>query len=240
MSSEPTGRSNTYEPLETREFVDFSNFEEHTIDNIKLACVSHYNAPHGSCDMPLSDHGPSCFLTEQVQHKKSYLVRFINPDDGKLRKQPKLMSEMVGSSLRNRSKFEKPQKRRHTSSLSLSQSQSPESTFPKSVSIGDVLKIKLMVKPPDTRGVKITLETFHISESSWIKSGTKIYNIEKSKFSEGGFREAYMAKSEENEKWIIKVYKEGTVEVIKIPWICLLKIIPENRRRCILWQKQLH
>ena len=37
MSSEPAGRSNTYEPLETREFVDFSNFEELTIDNIKMA-----------------------------------------------------------------------------------------------------------------------------------------------------------------------------------------------------------
>ena len=233
MSSEPTGRSKKYDPLETREFVDFSNFEELTIGNIKMACESHYNAPRGSCDVLLSDRGPSCFLTEQIQQKKSYLVRFINPDDGVMRKQPKLMPQMVGSSLGNRSEFEKPQKRRHTSSFSLSQSQVPESTFPKSVSIGDILKARKLVKPPDTREVKLTLETFGVSESSWIKSGTKIYSMEKSKFSEGGFREAYMATSEENEKWVIKVYKEGTVEVIKDS----LDMSPEDHTRK---QVQMH
>ena len=142
MSSEPTGRSKKYEPLETKEFVDFSTCEELTIDNIKMAYESHYNAPHGSCDVLLSDRGPSCFLTEQIQQTKLYLVRFINLDDGTMRKQPKLMPQMVGSSLGNRSEFEKPQKRRHNSSFSLSQSQGPESTFPKSVSIGDILKAR--------------------------------------------------------------------------------------------------
>ena len=233
MSSEPTGRSKKYEPLETREFVDFSEFEEPTINNIKRACESHYNAPRGSCDVLLSDRGPSCFLTEQIQHKKSYLVRFINPDDGIMRKQPKLMPQMEGSSLGNISEFEKPQERRHTSLISLSQPQVPESAFPKSVSISDMLKARKLVKPPDAREVKLTLETYDVSESFWIKSGTKMFNMEKNKFSEGGFREAYMATSEENEKWVIKVYKEGTLEVIKDS----LDMSPEDHTRK---QVQMH
>ena len=143
------------------------------------------------------------------------------------------MPQMVGSSLGSRSESEKPQKRRHTSSISLSHPQVPESAFPKSVSISDILKARKLVKPPDTREVKLTLETFDVSESLWIKSGTKIFNMEKSKFSEGGFREAYMATAEENEKWVIKVYKEATVEVIKDS----LDMSPEDHTRK---QVQMH
>ena len=51
--------------------------------------------------------------------------------------------------------------------------------------------------------------------------------MEKSTLSEGRFREAYMATSEENEKWVIKVYKEGTVEVIKDS----LDMSPEDHTR---------
>ena len=81
MSSEPTGRSKKYEPLETREFVDFSNFEELSIDNFKMACESHYNAPCGSCDVLLSDRGPSCFLrwpaTGFLKNKNFFLENFF-------------------------------------------------------------------------------------------------------------------------------------------------------------------
>lgn len=61
MSSEPTGRAKKYEPLDTR---DFSDFTEITIENIKEACENHYGAPSRSCDILLGDRRPSCFSTE--------------------------------------------------------------------------------------------------------------------------------------------------------------------------------
>ena len=142
----------------------------------------HYNAPRGSCIVLLSERGPSCFLAEQIQHKKLYLVRFIDPDDGMMRKQPKLMPQMEGSSFGNRSQSEKPQKRCHASLISLNQPQALESAFPVSLSISDILKARELVKSPDAREVKLSLETFDVSESFWIKSGTKMFNMEKTNF----------------------------------------------------------
>ena len=80
MSSEPTGRAKKYEPLDTRDFVDFSDFNEITIENIKEACENHYGAPSGSCDILLRDRGSSCFSTEQIASKKVLFIRFVNPE----------------------------------------------------------------------------------------------------------------------------------------------------------------
>ena len=38
MSSQPTGRQKKYEPLDTRDFVDFSDYDEITIENLREAC----------------------------------------------------------------------------------------------------------------------------------------------------------------------------------------------------------
>ena len=62
MSSEPTGRIKKYEPLDTRDFVNFSEFGEISIENVKEACEKHYEAPPGSCDILLGDKGPSFFF----------------------------------------------------------------------------------------------------------------------------------------------------------------------------------
>ena len=73
----PTSRQKKYEALDTRDFVDDSNYDELSIENIRLACEAHCNAPAGSCDVLLTDKGPSCFLTEQIQNKED-LVQEIN------------------------------------------------------------------------------------------------------------------------------------------------------------------
>ena len=78
MSSE-ANRLKKFEPLDTRDFVDFSDFEEISIDNIKLACEKFYEMPKGSCDVLLGDRGPSCYLTEQIVGKKVYFIRFLDP-----------------------------------------------------------------------------------------------------------------------------------------------------------------
>ena len=48
MSSTASGRLEKYEPLDTRDFVPFKDYEELNLENIKEACEGCYNAPAGS------------------------------------------------------------------------------------------------------------------------------------------------------------------------------------------------
>ena len=70
-------RLKKYEPLDTRDFVDFSGYDEISISNIKEACEKFYDQAPGTCDVFLGDRGPSCYLTEQVANRKVYFVRFL-------------------------------------------------------------------------------------------------------------------------------------------------------------------
>ena len=45
MSSTSSGRLKKYEPLDTRDFVQFEGYEELSVANIKEACEKFYNAP---------------------------------------------------------------------------------------------------------------------------------------------------------------------------------------------------
>ena len=70
MSSTASGRLKKFEPLNTRDFVPFGEYDDLTIENIKEACKKYYQAPGGSCDILASDRGPSCTKLEQVKGKK--------------------------------------------------------------------------------------------------------------------------------------------------------------------------
>jgi hypothetical protein len=79
MSSKASGRLKKYEPLDTRDFVPFSEYDELSIENIKDACEQIYKAPQGSCDILASDRGPSCTKIEQIKAKKVFFIRFLQP-----------------------------------------------------------------------------------------------------------------------------------------------------------------
>ena len=72
MSSTASGRLKKFEPLDTRDFVPFGEYDDLTIENIKEACEKYYQAPEGSCDILASDRGPSCTKLEQIKGKKVY------------------------------------------------------------------------------------------------------------------------------------------------------------------------
>lgn len=55
-------RLQKYEPLDTRDFVDFSGYNEISISNIKQACERFYEMPAGSCDILLGDRGSFVLL----------------------------------------------------------------------------------------------------------------------------------------------------------------------------------
>ena len=80
MSPNASGRLKKYEPLDTRDFIPFDDYEELTIDNVKEACEKFYKAPEGSCDILASNRGPSCTKLEQLKGKKVYFIRFLPPE----------------------------------------------------------------------------------------------------------------------------------------------------------------
>ena len=84
MSPNASGRLKKYEPLDTRDFIPFDDYEELTIDNVKEACEKFYKAPEGSCNILASDRGPSlgpsCTKLEQLKGKKVNFIRFLPPE----------------------------------------------------------------------------------------------------------------------------------------------------------------
>ena len=76
--SETPNRSKKYEPRDTRDFIDFTDYDDLTTENIKDSCEKHYEMPQGSCDILLTDRGLSCFLTEQIAGK-SFTISILHP-----------------------------------------------------------------------------------------------------------------------------------------------------------------
>ena len=61
LSAEVSGKAQKYTRVGAREFVDYREYEEFTISNIKHACISHYGIDDTvmSCDVLAGEQGPS-------------------------------------------------------------------------------------------------------------------------------------------------------------------------------------
>eukprot|EP00794_Sanderia_malayensis_P001051 gene1051-379_t len=212
MSSEPN-KSKKYEPLDTRDFVDFTQYDELSIENVKDACEQFYEMPAGSSDVLLSDRGPSCYLTEQIAGKKFYHVRFLpnNIAIPTIDRAPRARS--FGRDVALDSKISYPTVWRHSVST-LSHSKNvphrptiksaedlnqlppvPSSAFPKSVSVADLLDARKLIEPPKVKRLKLDLGSYDVADKMWLLSGSIEVNKEDSHFAEGGFRRAFLATS---------------------------------------------
>ena len=60
-----------------REFVNYTDVEL-TIEDVKEACERHFSMEELSCDILVSDQGPSCTSMEHIPDLKVIHVRFIN------------------------------------------------------------------------------------------------------------------------------------------------------------------
>ena len=47
VNTQPINKTKKFEPLDTRDFIDFSNYDTLTLANIKEACKNFYGAPRG-------------------------------------------------------------------------------------------------------------------------------------------------------------------------------------------------
>ena len=76
MSTAPN-RLKMYEPLYTRDFVDFSEYGQISISNIKEACEKFYDQAPGTCDVLLGDRGPSSTSLSRLPTKRSILYAVL-------------------------------------------------------------------------------------------------------------------------------------------------------------------
>ena len=76
LASEPDNKQ-TFRPVQPREFVEFP-YEELTIANLKKACASHFSLPATTCDVLVSNKGPSATNIKQIPHRKDKVRAFNN------------------------------------------------------------------------------------------------------------------------------------------------------------------
>ena len=76
LSSEPDSKQ-TFRPIQPREFVPFEH-EELTLANLKAACAIHFNMPGRTCDVLVSNKGPSCTHISQIPHRKDKVIFIIH------------------------------------------------------------------------------------------------------------------------------------------------------------------
>ena len=217
MSSEASGRAKKYEPLDTCDFVDFRSFHELSLENVKAACERVYEAPEGSCDVLHSDRGPSCNTTEQIQGKKVFYVRFVSPTRAKNSlhgHDTVYKSTATGKVFKctgpKKYKVVSVVSSRKTGNALSSLPQVPSSSLPHSVSLADLLKARKLVKPKkQVTACALYLETYNVPKKQWqpLMESSIQFAVASEKFSEGGFREAFMATTSQPGlpgKWVIK------------------------------------
>lgn len=94
----------------------------------------------------------------------------------------------------------------------------PETQFPASVSIDQLLLAGKLVKPLPKKRVVLELESFDIKNREWQSAGKLELLLEIQKFSSGGFRDAFKGVTDtsgEKQTWVVKTYNERAVQSIE-------------------------
>ena len=211
MNPQPAGTLKKYQPSDARDFVDFSKYNELTLQNVKEACEQFYNRPHGTCDVLYSDRGPSCTKDDQIYGKKVFLVRFLDAKESCV---PVITGDL-SENMQNRHSVITC--RPHSiDSLTIKRSRINtrnvcSSAFPKSVSMADVVRARVLVKPKEEKVQQLILESFDIRDQSWRRKDPSNFHIEDKPFAEGAFRQAFKAyTSVGDEKWVVKRFQRSS------------------------------
>ena len=159
MLSTASGRLKKYEPLNTRDFIPFEDYEELNLENIKGARERFYNAPAGSCDIIASDRGPSCSKFKQIKGRKVFFIRFLEPKENAdcTFWAPEASFEHTPACPKSVPASPSQVKRVTTSTV-----------VPKSVSITQLLRAGTLVKPLKT--ATLHLEHFDVEKNKWVQA----------------------------------------------------------------------
>ena len=206
MSSTASGRLKKYEPLDTRDFVPFEDYEELNLENIKEACEKFYNAPAGSCDILASDRGPSCSKFEQIKGRKVFFIRFLEPKENADRTFRAPEASFERTPARPKSAPASPSRVKRVTTPTV---------VPKSVSIAQLLRAGTLVKPLKT--TTLQLEHFDVESNKWVPACSINLQIQEEPFSSGAFRDAFKATCSDtglSGQWVVKKYQPTSVKTI--------------------------
>ena len=68
LTAEPNNKQ-TFCPVQPHEFVQFEA-DDLILDKLKMACAAHFGLPVRTCDILVSNKGPSCTNINQILHRK--------------------------------------------------------------------------------------------------------------------------------------------------------------------------
>lgn len=210
LSTEVSGKAQKYSRIGPREFVPF-DYEEVTLDNIKNACRRHFASIVGErmvCDVLAGEQGPSCSSVQQIPDLKVVHVRFIEPNDRDVDAEDRMELDRLP--------LKRPFRRANTQSLPVTKVESPSKTFPKSLSVLEMMRLGKVINGST---VTIDLFTFAIADMTWSSPSVVEFSLAKEPFGEGGFRKAFKATSKTagfcNQQWVVKRYLESAVDIIQ-------------------------
>ena len=100
LSSDVSGKAQKYTRVGAREFVPYE-YDEVTVENIKRACLAHFDVGEDSvCDVLAGEQGPSCSTVKQIPNLKLIHVRFVEGRVSKVEENPrkKLKTDVINIS----------------------------------------------------------------------------------------------------------------------------------------------
>ena len=122
-----------------------------------------------------------CFSTEQIAFKKDVFIRVVNPQAIKCQH-----NDRFSYSDKTKSNQSEPIR-----SLSTQLPPVPSNTIVPSFSITDLMKAKKLVKPPEEQEETLMLQSYSTDGKTWERMQPVKFLVEKEKFAEGGFWEAF-------------------------------------------------
>ena len=175
--------------------------KECTMENIKQACKNHFNIEL-ECDILAGERGPSYTDLSQIKSYKVIHIRFME----------------CAADVIEVKRVEKPRSNPSPKPASPLKTQPKKTdTVAASVPVSKMLKIGQLIAPK-VEIVSLYLEEFSIMEREWSKPFIVKLALDKSPFSIGGFRSAFMAKTIKGlpeEQYVLKRYKDEEASAIE-------------------------
>ena len=164
LSAEVSGKAQKYARVGAREFVPFHEYGEFSVQNIKSACMKHFDVSQAMCcDVLAGEQGLSCSSVKQIPDYKVIHVRFVERSD----------APEVTDATSTSTSIQLPKKRRLNpiSYPGPPKEAAPSKFVPRSRSVVEMLKLG---KPINNTSTSIEVQSFDIKAMVWSSKPTNV------------------------------------------------------------------
>ena len=173
LSTKVSGKAQKYSHIGPRKFVPF-DYKEVTLDSIKNVCRRHFASIVGErmvCDVLAGKQGPSCSSGQQIPDQKVVHVHFIEPNDRDVVAEDRMEVDRL--------LLKRLFRGANTQSLPVTKVQSPSKTFPKSLSVLEMMRLDKVI---NGNTVTIDLFMFAIADMTWLSPSVVDFSLAKEGF----------------------------------------------------------